>query len=269
MNTRSPAFGLPSGSRRAAPARPVLPAPPRPGAEPPPRRAPLLRRQVELAVLSASGRVEEGVRIVPSLPPFEEPFAAFARGTLIAGPCGLVAIEDLWPGMEVRIDGGQIGRVLWRGSTMIVPQGEGQDPAMTRLTRLSVEALGLGRPFQDLVLGPRARVVNRRAGVRLLTGRDAALLPASDLVDGSTAVEIAPASPVEVFHLALDRHATLLANGVEVESYHPGPLHAFPLRGEHLALFLGCFPHLRDLLSFGDPILPRLRQRDLELFDAA
>lgn len=266
MMTSSPA-PVPSADQH--PVRPVAAGPNAPGAEGPLRRAALLRRRVEIAYLSRAGRVEEEARLVPSLPPFEEPFAAFARGTLVSAPQGLVAVEDLWPGMEVRLGGGQVGRVLWRGATMIVPRAPGQDPAMTRLTRLSVEALGLGRPFQDLVLGPRARIVNRRAGVRLLTGREAALLPAADLVDGVAAVELAPVTPVEVFHLALDRHATLLANGVEVESYHPGPLHAFPLRGEQLALFLSCFPHLPELLAFGDPDLPRLRLHDLDLFDAA
>lgn len=226
-------------------------------------------RRVEVAVLMASGRVEEASRLVPSLAAFEEPFAAFARGTLFQGPGGLIAVEDLWPGMEVRVEGGRLARLEWRGSTMIVPQGQGQDPAMTRLTRLAAESMGYARPFQDLVLGPRARLVNRRPGVRLLTGREAALVPASDSVDGVTAVELAPAAPVEVFHLGFDRHERLLANGVEVESYHPGPLHAFPLRGEQLSLFLGCFPHMPDLFGFGEPALPRLRLRDLDLFDAA
>jgi hypothetical protein len=172
-----------------------------------------------MAYLSPSGRVEETTRLVPSLPAFEEPFAAFARGTMMPGPSGLVAVEDLWPGMEVQVGGGQRARILWRGSTMVIPRGEGQDPAMTRLTRLSAEALGYARPFQDLVLGPRARIVDRRPGVRLLTGGAAALIPAADLVDGVAAVEVTPAAPVEAFHLGFERHETLLANGVEVKSY--------------------------------------------------
>lgn len=232
------------------------------------RPVPLMRR-VEIAALGASGRVEEVTRLIPGLPPFEEPFAAFARGTLFPAVQGHIAVEDIWPGMELRVEGGGLSRVVWRGSTMIVPQGQGQDPAMTRLTRIAAEAMGYGRPFHDLVLGPRARVVNRRPGVRLLTGREAAAIPAADLVDGVAAVEVTPASPVEVFHLAFERHERLLANGVEVESYHPGPLHAFPLRGEQLGLFLSCFPQVPDLLAFGEPALPRLRMRDLDLFDAA
>lgn len=233
-----------------------------------PRAAPILRR-VGIAYLSPVGDVEELTRLVPALPVFDEAFAAFARGTLFATERGLVAVEDLWPGAKVRLGDGGATRLLWRGSTMIVPQSQGQDPAMTRLTRISTDTLGLGRPFQDLMLGPKARVVNRHPGVRLLTGRDAGLLPAADLVDGVTVAEVSPPSAVEVFHLAFDRHERLLANGVEVESYHPGALHAFPLKGEQLSLFLSCFPHRQDLSDFGDPALPRLRLRDLDLFDAA
>jgi hypothetical protein len=236
--------------------------------DPTSRRAAPLMRRVEIAWLSGANRIEEGQRLVPSLPAFEEAFAAFARGTLLSGPGGPIAVEDLWPGMEVRTAQGTLARLRWRGATLIVPGAPGQDPAMTSLTRLATEALGLGRPFHDLVLGPRARTVSRRPGVRLLTGCEAALVPASDLVDGVQAVDVTPAAPVEVFHLLFDRHERLLANGVEVESHHPGPLHAFPLRGEQLALYLACFPHLDDLLGFGEPALPRLRVRDLEIFDA-
>jgi hypothetical protein len=232
------------------------------------RRATVLRR-VEIAFLTPRGDVDEVGRLVPALPAFEEAFCAFARGTLFPTAQGHVAVEDLWPGMEVRRPDGGTARLLWRGSTMIVPASQGQDPAMTRLTRISAEAMGFGRPFQDLMLGPKARLVNRRPAVRLLTGREAALLPASDLVDGVAVVEVAPPTAVEVFHLAFDRHERLLANGIEVESYHPGPLHSFPLRGEPLAQFLGCFPHRTELACFGEPALPRLRLRDLDLFDAA
>jgi hypothetical protein len=226
-------------------------------------------RRVEIAFLNHRDEVDQLARLIPALPVFEEAFCAFARGTLFPTPRGAVAVEDLWPGMEVRLLDGRTARLLWRGSAMIVPGSRDQDPAMTRLTRISADTMGLGRPFEDLMLGPKARVVNRRPGVRLLTGREAALVPAPDLVDGVSVVEVAPPTAVEVYHLAFDRHERLLANGIEVESYHPGPLHTFPLRGEPLAQFMGCFPHRTDLTCFGEPALPRLRLQDLDLFDAA
>ncbi|TNC75004.1 hypothetical protein FHG71_00565 [Rubellimicrobium roseum] len=226
-------------------------------------------RRVSVSWLTPPGDVDDAVRFVPTLPAFDEAFAAFARGTLFAGARGVVAVEDLWPGTELRMADGRLARVVWRGSTVIVPRGDGQDPAMSRLTRIPAEALGLGRPYQDLVLGPHARLVMRRPGMRRLTGQEVAAIPAADFVDGVGIVEVSPPSPVEVFHLAFDRHERLLANGVEVESYHPGPLHALPLRGETMQPFLACFPHVTDLAGFGAPALPRLRLRDLDLIGVA
>jgi len=236
------------------------------------RGAPLLRK-VEIICLMPGGEIREVARLVPALPAFEEAFAAFARGTILPTSRGLVAVEDLWPGMEVRTATGEMRTLLWRGSTMVVPMAEGRhggpDPAMSRLTRIGADALGIARPTHDLVLGPRARVVHRGPGVRALTGSDAALVLACDLARDEAIVGIAPATPVQVFHLDFDRHERLVANGVEVESYHPGPAAAFPLGGELLALWLSCMPHRRALADFGEPALPRILGRDLDLFDAA
>ena len=78
MTIHAPA--LPAGS---IPTTPV-------GTPPDPRlRCTPLMRRVEIAALMPSGEVVEGSRLVPSLPPFEEAFSAFARGTLLAGPRGV------------------------------------------------------------------------------------------------------------------------------------------------------------------------------------
>lgn len=247
--------------------------PPAAVAAPATSRAPLMRK-VEFAWALPGGGVGEGSRLVPALPAFEEAFAAFARGTLFATPRGLVGVEDLWPGMEVRVAGGAMRRLLWRGSTTVVPGGSARvDPAMTRLTRISADALGVSRPTENLVLGPHARVVRRGPAVRALAGAEAALVPASDLADGDGVTALSPASPVPVFHLGFERHERLDAHGVEVESQHPGPhpgpLAAAGLSAELLDVWLSCFPHRRALADWGPAALPRLSGQDLALFDAA
>ena len=265
-------FGSPVGPSRSA-ARPAfvpLPAPLRAGpaqvpSEVRPAKTPVLMRKVDVACMMPDGRIDEASRLVPALPAFEEAFAAFARGTLFSTDRGLQAVEDLWPGMRVKVANGSMQTLLWRGATMIVPAGQGQDPAMTRLTRIAADALGIARPMHDLIFGPLARMVHRGRGVRLATGEDAILVPASDLVDGDNIVEIRPASPVQVFHLGFADHERLLAHGVEVESQHPGPAHTFALRGDLLALWLSCFPHRTDLADFGPLTLPRYRLHDLDL----
>src|SRR5688500_10080648 len=110
--------------RRADSNHPSFQAPPNaeqdPSAERSPRRALPLMRRVDVAVLAASGRVEEISRLVPSVQPFEDAFAAFARGTLFPTDAGLVAVEDLWPGMRIRVADGGFAPLTWRGSTMVV-----------------------------------------------------------------------------------------------------------------------------------------------------
>lgn len=234
----------------------------------PRRPAPLLRK-VEIACVLPSGEVHEAARLVPALPAFEDAFAALARGTMLPTDRGPVAVEDLWPGLRVRVADGAMRRLLWRGSTMVVPQAPGQDPGMGRLTRIAADALGIARPEHDLVLGPRARVVHRGPAVRALTGREAAFVLASDLADGDGVVSILPAAPVQVFHLGFAAHERLVANGVEVESHHPGPAVGLGLSGDLLDLWLSCFPHMADLAAFGLQALPRLRLHDLDLVDVA
>lgn len=247
------------------------PSKPSPSPAARPQRS-VLMRKVEIACL-LRGETSEASYLVPALPAFDAAFAAFARGTLFATGRGPVAVEDLQPGEPVRVAGGMLRPLLWRGSTMIVPagagRGQGQDPAMGRLTRIAADAVGVGRPTGDLVLGPWARVVHRGAGARPRTGQDVALLPAASLADGVGIIEIVPPAPVEVFHLGFERHERLLAQGVEVESHHPGPAAALELDGDLLGLWLRCFPHRPDLAAFGPLCLPRMEAQDLDLDDAA
>ncbi len=140
---------------------------------------------------------------------------------------------------------------------------------MGRLTRISADALGIARPMPDLILGPTARLAHRAAGIKVLTGKDSALIPARDFIDGVNIVALSPQTAVRTYHLGFKAHHRLIANGVEVESMHPGPAHLLPLRGDLLALFLSCFPHVDGIDGFGPPALPRLRLADLDLFDVA
>ncbi len=224
---------------------------------------PLMRR-VEVACLSPSGDIIDTPRLVPAIPAFEEPFAAFTRAALVTTDRGLVAVGDLWPGDRVKTVGNGFRTLLWKGSTMLVPQAQGQDPAMGRLTRIAADALGIARPMPDLVLGPSARIAHRAAAVERLTGQPVAMIPARDFIDGCAILEIVPPSPVEMFHLGFAGHEIVVANGVEVESYHPGPVHNLGLRPDYMDLFLSCFPHLSAIGDFGLPTVARLRLADLE-----
>lgn len=232
---------------------------------------PPLMRKVEVVHLASptSSDIIEFTRIVPALPVFEEAFCVFGRGCLIPTDRGQIAVEDLLPGDKVRTLDAGFQTLLWRGATIISPTAPRQEPAMGKLTRIAADALGIARPMPDLVLGPRARLIHRSNGVRTLTGSPIAAVPARDFIDGNNIIEVTPATSVPVFHLGLEGHHRIPANGVEIESFHPGPAHLVGLRGELLDVYLSCFPHVETLEDFGAPDMPRLRLTDLDLFDVA
>lgn len=239
----------------------------RPGGQPQ-RIQPLMRRY-EAVHLAANGDIVEHSHIAPAIPQFEEAFSAFARGTIFQTQFGPVAVEDMLPGDMVLTADGEFERLTWKGSMMLVPSAEGQSPEMRHLTRMAAEAMGLGRPANDTVFGPSARIIHRAPGIKTLTGQSAALVPLRDFIDGVNIVELTPMTSVQVFHLAFEEHQRLVTGGIEVESYHPGLAHRFPLRGDLLRLFMTLFPQMLDFTEFGAPMAPRLKLQDLDLFYAA
>ncbi len=227
------------------------------------RRAPSLRR-FETIHLDQRGDIVETTRLAPSTPLFENAFSAFARGAILRTNFGPRAVEDLLPGDIIETANG-LTELRWKGSMLIVPNAGNDAP----LVRVGADALGMMRPQMDVVFGPAARIHHRFAGVKQVTGQSSALSLATDFCDGVSITEMRPAAPVQVFHLAFDRHEILSVGGIEVESYHPGPEHLVSVRGNMLELFLTMFPHINELSDFGPLSRPRVSLRDLDLFSAA
>lgn len=198
----------------------------------------------------------------PSLAIFTGSFTALCRGALLQTPEGPVAVEDLVPGDRVTTCHGVLP-LRWKGSRVVAPQH-----GSVALYRVTADALGLARPGHDLLLGPAARIATRGPRLRALIGEDAALIPVSALEDSETIIRIRPVSALQVFHLGFDRHATFAANGVELESAHPGAL-VTGLGPEMAAHYLSMFPHLRRMEEFGDLDLPRLEGETLARATAA
>ena len=254
----------PAASKRAKPAGHTTTA----VSERRPRPVMPFTRKYEVAGVTPSGQFERFTRLAPATPAFEDAFAGFARGTLIQTPRGPVAVEDLAPGMPITVDGGDLP-LLWIGSMTVYPDLPGQPEESGRLTRITADAYGLGRPMPDLLLGSRARLLFRHAQCEALFGQRAAFAPARAFIDGMSAVQIFPAGPVRIYHLALERQAVLRANGVEVESFHPGQAVDEMMERDTLNLLLSLFPHARSLGDFGPMPYPRLTSFELEGMRAA
>lgn len=226
-------------------------------------------RRYQIAWLTAEGRIEEATRLAPALPPFEAAFAAFARGTLFTTETGPVAVEDLLPGDKIRTVEAGFRPLLWKGGTTIVPNAPGQSPGMATLIRIAADAFGIARPMPDLLLGPMAQIYHRGEAVQRHTGADGAFLPAADLADGCNVVRVSPPSAVQVFHLGLGGQLRIAANGVEVETQHPGPRHGLGLRSDLAETYLSLFPHVTGFDGFGPARYPRLPGGDLQVLGVA
>lgn len=226
-------------------------------------------RRYEVSHLLSNGDIDEFNRIAPAIPAFEDGFAAMARGCLLTTDRGTVAIEDILPGDKVKTVTNGFQTVLWRGSITIHPAESEPSQSSGKLTRLSGDALGIGRPMPDLLLGPSARLYHRTPAIEHITGHGAAFVPATDFIDGDAIFEVSPPSPVPVFQLGFAAHERIVANGVELDSYNPGVRHQLGLRGDMLELYLSLFPQVETLDDFGLLMHPRMSLRDIDLFDVA
>ena len=221
-------------------------------------------RRYEVVHLLSNGDIDDFTRVAPAHSSFEDSFSALARGALLKTDRGEVAIEDILPGDQVKTATNGFQPVLWRGSMTLVPGAAGQDARMGKLIRIASDALGVGRPMPDLLLGPSARLYHRSASLQRVTGDKAVFAPIQDFVDGVNIVEVTPQTSVQVFQIGFASHQRIVANGVELDSQNPGARHELGLRGDMLALYLTLFPHIERIEDFGMLMHPRMSLHDLD-----
>ncbi|MBV1867797.1 MAG: Hint domain-containing protein [Marinosulfonomonas sp.] len=209
--------------------------------------AKIMTRRVDIEWLSSDGEAHQKSAIAPAMPLFEDAFCAFAQGTLIQTADGYVAIEDLSPGMQIATADGGTQPLKWIGSMTIFPHNVDLGVEEASLFRLTEGGYGLDRSAPDLMLGPSARLL---PGV-MATDSSSCLIPIENLADGNSVVRIRPFSPVRVFHICLDSHRLIRANGVLVETFHPGGNTRMHLSHEMYAHFLALFPHVTCDADFG------------------
>lgn len=221
-------------------------------------------RRYEVVHLLSNGDIDDFTRIAPAHRAFEDSFGALARGALLKTDRGVVAVEDILPGDRVKTVTNGFQTVRWRGAMTLVPNAPQQDARMGKLVRIAADALGIGRPMPDLLLGPSARLYQKSPTLQRITGHTAAFVPATDFVDGVNIVEVQPQAPVQVFQLGFNAHERIAVNGVEVDSHNPGARHELGLRGDMLDLYLSLFPHVERIEDFGMLMHPRLSLHDLD-----
>jgi hypothetical protein len=137
-------------------------------------------------------------------------YVCFAAGTRILTAEGEVEVERLKAGDLVATLSGRgspMKPVLWLGRRRVVLAGHPNADAIAPV-RIMAGALGQGAPHRDLLVSPDHCLF-----------LDGALVPARLLVNGTTIVAERGLAEVTYYHVELESHDVLLAEGAAAESW--------------------------------------------------
>ena len=134
----------------------------------------------------------------------------YARGTMIRTPDGELPVEKLRPGKQIvaLIDGQTVPRIVkWVGHRRIDLTRHPR-PETVAPIRIEHDAFADNVPHTDLLMSPDHAVFV-----------DGMLICIRQLVNGTTIRQERDGTTVDYYHVELDAHAILLAEGLPAESY--------------------------------------------------
>lgn len=134
----------------------------------------------------------------------------FVDGTRIATPAGLIEVERLTAGDTVLTASGKVATIRWVGRSAV--SRVFADPVRVLPVCIKAGALAENLPVADLYVSPGHALV-----------LDGLLVQAGALVNGTTIVRDTEAAVVfTYYHIELENHDVLLAEGVPTESFLDG-----------------------------------------------
>ncbi len=133
--------------------------------------------------------------------------ACFCRGTLIWTERGEVPVEDLAIGDEVVILSGEARPIKWVGRRNYAARFVADNRTVLPI-RIEAGALADDVPARDLWVSPEHAL-----------HIDGVLVPAGLLVNGATINQVERIGRLEYFHIELDTHEVILAEGAPAESF--------------------------------------------------
>jgi hypothetical protein len=145
--------------------------------------------------------------VVNGMPVVEDAPACLLRGSRVTTPGGPVAVERLAIGDLVTVASGEARPIKWIGrrayAAAFVRRNLGLLPVCFR-----AGSLGPGVPMRDLYVSPTHAMF-----------MDGLLIHAAELVNGRSVMLVTQPMELEYFHVELDRHAVIFAEGASTESY--------------------------------------------------
>lgn len=135
------------------------------------------------------------------------PVPCFVRGTLIATSDGERPVETLRIGDEVVTASGQTKPILWIGTRSYHPSFVANNKKVQPI-RIVAGALDDNLPKRDLFVAPCHAVLI-----------DGILIPAGELINHATVTQADVESQLDYFHIELEDHDCVIAEGVSAETY--------------------------------------------------
>lgn len=138
---------------------------------------------------------------------FQAVITCFAQGTMIGTPAGERAVETLQPGDLVMTADGAAKKVKWIGHRTY-EAGFGAQEAFVQPVVFKAGSLGGGLPVRDLR-------VSANHGMLI----DGVMVPAAALVNGASIVRDTVPGDMTYFHVELDSHEAIIAEGAASETF--------------------------------------------------
>ena len=158
----------------------------------------------------------------------------FVAGTLIATPNGERAAQDLMPGDLVLTQDDGPQPLRWIGTRTVAATG--------KFAPIHIRANTFGE-HRDLLVSPLHRILIRDNLAEILFGEAEVLVAARDLVNDRS-VTRREGGEVEYVHLMFDRHQVVYSEGLETESFLPGPQTCESFEAETVAEICAIFPEI-------------------------
>ncbi len=192
--------------------------------------------------------------------PVDSTVPCFAKHTLIETPSGPARIQDLRKGDQVlTLDQGE-QTIRWVGSRKIGRKALMKTPKL-RPIRIEAGSLGEGLPNRNLWVSPQHRMMLHSVIAERMFGTEEVFLPAHKLVGLPGIAVETDARGVEYFHLLLDRHQVILAEGAPTESLFTGPEALKNIGSIGRLQVLALFPKIGNSKTQSDPGTHCARER--------
>lgn len=170
-------------------------------------------------------------------------FACFTAGTNIRTSAGQVAVENLKQGDMIETSDGSYSHLKLLLSRTFSTADLQASPKL-RPVRIMAGALGANLPKRDLLVSPQHRMLAKSVIAKRMLGTDEVFISAKKLTALPGIFVDTTEQDVTYFHLVLDKHHVIFAEGAPTESFYCGPDALKALSESALEEITAIFPSL-------------------------